>query len=308
MRQRPPETVARRSATSWLPTLLLVALALGGVCFLAYATAMAAAGGLGWGYDFSAYYDAAIRLAATGSPYQPETLSGPFRPGPADLYLYGPIPALLVSPLTVFSEAQAAPVWAALRGILLVLTCALMPVSRNVRLATLGVAGLSEPIIHDLILGNVSLVVTFCSVVLWRWLDRPLGSASLAFSLLIRPTMAIVDVWWLLRRQWRPVVWTGVALIVLFVVSLPFVGLGSWFDYVTLLRNLTGLTGVPANVDLASAALSLGLPDWAVTGALFVGYALAAVAVVLSLRRDTELSFIVTISASLLLSPLLWDH
>src|SRR5687768_18283081 len=53
----------------------------------------------GWAYDFHAYFDAALRLIATGTPYQAETLSGPFRPGPFGLYLYTPVPALVFVPL-----------------------------------------------------------------------------------------------------------------------------------------------------------------------------------------------------------------
>ena len=42
--------------------------------------------------------------------------------------------------------------------------------------------------------------------------------------------------------------------------------------------------------------------------ALFLSYAVAVGALLLSLRRDRELSYVVTLMATLLLSPLLWDH
>src|SRR5687768_9973463 len=163
----------------------------------------------GWAYDFHAYFDAALRLIATGSPYQAETLSGPFRPGPFGLYLYSPVPALLFVPLTGLDEAAAINVWMALRVGLLVLTCMLMPVSRAIRLGMLGIAGLSMPVLFDLNLGNISLIVTFCAVVVWRYLDRPLGSIALAASLTMRPAMALIGAWWLMRGRWRPVLWTG---------------------------------------------------------------------------------------------------
>jgi hypothetical protein len=41
---------------------------------------------------------------------------------------------------------------------------------------------------------------------------------------------------------------------------------------------------------------------------LLAGYAIAIGAVIASLRRDREVSFMVTLGATLLLSPLLWDH
>ena len=40
----------------------------------------------------------------------------------------------------------------------------------------------------------------------------------------------------------------------------------------------------------------------------WAGYAIATLAVLFSLRRDRELSYVVTLMATVLLSPLLWDH
>jgi hypothetical protein len=42
--------------------------------------------------------------------------------------------------------------------------------------------------------------------------------------------------------------------------------------------------------------------------ALYAGFAVAAGAMLLSLRYDRQTGFMVTIGATLLLSPLLWDH
>jgi hypothetical protein len=262
----------------------------------------------GWAYDFHAYYDAALRLIATGTPYQAETLGGPFRPGPFGLYLYSPVPALLFVPLTSLGVQTGVVAWLTLRVGLLVAACALMPVPRAVRLATLGIAGLSAPVLFDLNLGNVSLIVTFCAVVVWRYLDRPIGSIALAVSLTMRPTMALIGGWWLLRGLWRPVLWTAVAGLAILVATLPFVGIERWLELVTVLRNVSNVTGVRANVDLGSSVLLMGGPAWLAQVALYAGYAIAAGAVVLSLRRDRELSFVVTVMATLLLSPLLWDH
>jgi hypothetical protein len=262
----------------------------------------------GWAYDFYAYYDAALRLIATGSPYQAETLSAPFRPGPFGLYLYSPPLALLFVPLTYVGENAATVIWLVLRLAVLVLTCALMPVPRPIRLAMFGIAALSAPVLFDLDLGNVSLIVTFLGVLAWRWLDKPAGSIALAISLTVRPTMGLICGWWLLRGVWRPVLWTVMTFAVLVAVTLPFVGVERWFEYVTVLRNVSNVTGVRSNVDLGSAVLLFGGPAALAPMALFAGYALAIGAMLVSLRRDRELSYVVTVMATLLLAPLLWDH
>ena len=85
-----------------------------------------------------------------------------------------------------------------------------------------------------------------------------MGSVALAVSLTIRPTMGIVCAWWLLRGLWRPVAWTAIAFAVLVALTLPFVGLERWFEYVTVLRNVGDVTGVNRNFDFGSTVLLFG--------------------------------------------------
>jgi hypothetical protein len=127
-------------------------------------------------------------------------------------------------------------------------------------------------------------------------------------SVLLRPTMAVIAGWWLLRRQLAAAIAAAATLVVSVLVTLPFVGLQGWFDFVTVLRNLSNVTGVPRNFDMASLALNLGAPPWFVTATLFAAYAIGGLAILLSLRRDREVGFVVSIGATLLLSPLLWNH
>ena len=262
----------------------------------------------GWGYDFAAYYDAAARIQTTGSPYQHATLSGPFHPGPGGLYLYAPTLAVLLQPMTGLPFDVATILWLAFRLALLVATCVLMPVSLPIRLATFGVMAITPPILEDMNLGNVSLIVTFLAVLVWRFGDRPPAGFALAAAILLRPTMAAIGLSRLLARHFGFVVWTGAGLAFLVVVTLPFVGVKGWFDYVTVLRNISDVTGVKRNFDVASLALSMGAPSWLVTGLLVSGYAIAIGAILVSLRRDGEVQFAVALGASLLLTPLLWNH
>jgi hypothetical protein len=265
-------------------------------------------GSSAWAYDFAAYHAAVERLVATGSPYQASTLAGPFNAGPAGLYLYSPLPAVVLLPLAGLALNDAAVVFLALKLAALVASCALMPVSRVVRLAVLAVACISAPVLQDLNLGNASLIVTLLAVVSWRYLDRPAGSAAVTAALAVRPTMGLFLGWWLLRGRLRPLFWAAAVAAALFLASLPFVGLRSWTDYVTLLGNLSGFEGVYRNFALDAVLSRLGIAAPVAMAALFATYAIAAGAVVLSLRRDRELSFVVTLGATLLISPLLWDH
>ena len=262
----------------------------------------------GWGYDYRAYADAAERLSETGSLYQAETLEGPYRPGPYGLYMYAPPLGIAISPLASAEPDGAIVIWFLLHGLALAGACALLPVDRWVKLAVFGVAALSLVVLRDFILGNVSVLLLLPLAAAWRWLDQPAGAIAQALAMAVRPALGLLLVWQLLRRQWHAVAWTIGAGLVLVAVSLPFVGVEGYGDYITVLRHLGGVTGVEKNNDLGSTLIALGLDDSVANVALFAGYALGIAAIILSLRRDRELGFVVTAGASLLLSPLLWDH
>lgn len=222
--------------------------------------------------------------------------------------MYSPVLAALFVPLTAISEPAAVIVWLALRVAALGLTCALMPIQRRHRATLFGVALLSVPVLRDLELGNVSLLVTLLAVVMWRWLDRPAAGIALAVSLTVRPTMALIGAWWLLRGVWRPVAVTAAVGLVVVLASLVWLRPEVWLQYPTVLGNVRDVMGVPNNLDLGSTVLMLGGQPWLAQLALYAGYAFAIGAVLLSLRRDRELSYVVTVMAALILSPLLWDH
>jgi hypothetical protein len=224
------------------------------------------------------------------------------------MYLYSPVPAVAFIPMTAVSAETAALVWLALRLMALVAGCALMPVSRRVRVAAFGIAALSFPVLYDLNLGNVSIVVTFLTICAWRALDSPAGGAAMALASLLRPTTAIVGLAWLVSRSWRPLAGAVVVGLGLIALTLPLVGLAGWVDYAALLRNVSDVTGLDKNVDLGSAVLRLGLPAQMAPTAFVAGAILAIAAVIIAARRDRELGFVVASVAGLLLVPLLWAH
>ena len=262
----------------------------------------------GWGYDLEAYLLAAQRLAHGASIYLPQTLDGPFQPGPFGLYLYAPPLAVGMLPFTALSASAATTIWFALRAALLVGAIYLMPVRRWIRLLVFVLAVVSEPVLTDLNLGNVSVIVMGLSIVAWRYLDRPPNAVAVAAVMAVRPTFGLFLIWWLLRRRWRQVLVCLAAGVALIVVSLPFVGPSAYADYLRLVRNLSDVTGVAHNLDLGSTVARLGLAGTPATVALVAGYAAAVAAVLLSLRRDREVSFMVTLGATLLVSPILQDH
>ncbi len=262
----------------------------------------------GWGFDFEAYLAASGRLARGDPIYQPYSLAGPFRPGPYGLYLYPPPLAVAALPFTRLSIPAAEILWYLVRVGLLMVGCAAMPVRPTVRCLIFAVAAITSPVLVDMNLGNVSVLVTVILAFVWRGLDRPSGSVALALGMCLRPTLGLVLGWYALRRRWWPVLWTLAAGIMVLLLTLPIVGIDGYRDYVTVLRNMSDITGQANNLDLGSTILRSGAGPLAASMALYGGYALAIGTMLFSLRYDRETSFMVTIGATLLLAPLLWDH
>jgi hypothetical protein len=261
-----------------------------------------------YGYDFLAYLDAAERVLATGSPYQPETIDGPFQPGPGGLYLYPPPLAASLIPLTPLDRMFAIDVWLVGRLVALVVACALMPVATWIRGAALLGASVCLAIRLDLAIGNVSLLLLLPMVIAWRWPAKWPGGLALASMILVRPTFGVVLVDRLARARFRVVLHTVLIALGIAIATLVVVSPVAYPEYVRVLGNLTGLAGIPRNADLASLGLRLGLSPAVSQAMQLLGYGLAIGAMLIALRRDAEGGLIVAFCATLLLSPLLWVH
>ena len=196
-------------------------------------------------------------------------------------------------------------IWWVAQMVALLLACALMPVSLVLRGFAFAVVAFSLPGIKEPILGNVTLLLLPLLVAAWRWMDRPIASIAYAVSASVRPGVGIFLLWQLLRRQWRAAAWTVVAGLVLIVLSLPFVGVDGYRDYLAVLSNLRPPGIASENQDLGATVIAFGAADLAGL-ARILSVVMASAAIIWSLRRDREISFMVTVSASLLMVPLLW--
>jgi alpha-1,2-mannosyltransferase len=266
-------------------------------------------GSAGFGYDFAAYDSAARRLAVGEPLYLPDTPARYAAGQYEGLYLYPPPLAIALIPLTVLPPETATMVWMLLRVAMLVGACAILPVAGWIRAATFAVACISYPVLFDLNLGNISLVIVALAAVAWRWMDRPVAAFAHASLVAVRFPFGIFFVEWLVERRWRAIAWTIGAGLALIALSLPIVGIGTYLDYVTILRDLPDISTGPHNLSLKSFALAVGAPE-AVAGLLnLVGYAAGLAAIVYAgLRRDRATAFVVTATTTLLVAPFIHPH
>jgi hypothetical protein len=263
----------------------------------------------GFGYDYLAYDGAARRIAAGEPLYLPGTVAAYAEGRYEGLYLYPPPVAIALTPLTILTESAATLAWMLFRLALLVGGCLTLPVSWRARLGTLGVAGVSFPVLFDLNIGNVSIVVLALSVIAWRWMDRPAAALAHAALAVIRFPFLVFGVLFLIRGNWRVLGWTIAAGLALVAIAMPVVGVGTYVDYITILRGLPDITSGPHNLSFASTARELGLPEvLAVLGSL-ASYLIGLAAVVYAARRrDASTAFLVTALATLLVAPFIHPH
>jgi alpha-1,2-mannosyltransferase len=287
---------------------MVVAIALAAVGVLVVAIALPIfLAGAGWAFDFTTYFDAASRIRDGLSPYLPVNLAGPFTQGP-QWYVYAPVLSALVVPLTGLTLHAASLLWAAATTALTALACALLPAQPWVRLATFGVTLLSVAFLSDLNLGSVNALLLCCLVLAWR---RPVGLSSglsMALALSIRPYLGAVVVGWALWRRWPAIVWTALGGLVLLLGTILVAGPGSFVDFFRLLTNVR-FAGAPHNGALVGVLDAAGLTGpWLVAGTI-IAIAIGLGAVFLArLRGDADITFAVAVGASIIASPVIWDH
>lgn len=266
-------------------------------------------GSFGFSYDFAAYELAARRLV-DGGPLYPAGVAEAYNSGAYEnLYLYAPPLAVAMMPVGALEHGAADLAWLWLRVGLLIAGCLALPVSLAIRLAVLGVAGLSFPVLYDLNLGNLSIILMVGSALIWRFRERPLACAVLAAMLAVRYSFALVLVEMAMSRRWRLLAWTVAAGVVIAALTLPVVGITGWFAYLDVLTGLRDVTSGEHNLNLADTAVAIGLP--ASLRPLFVAVSIgtALVATIVAVRSgDRERSVVVALTGTLLFWPFLHPH
>jgi hypothetical protein len=283
----------------WLPPFAVAAFAIGTALILAVA---------GWtlGYDFQAYVGAAHRLLDGARLYDPAvSVAGGFA-----IYLYPPPFAVAMLPFALLPATVGLWLWLAGLVAAFLAGVALLPVRRDVRWTIVLLAGLSWPFLYSVKLGQVGPLLFLAFAAGWRALDRPwpLG-AAIATGALVKVQPALLLVWALATGRRRAVVAGVAVLAAAAVVVTPFVRFGSWGDYVELLRRVSTPVTTPHNFTPGAVAYQLGVPEGA-AGIIQLGtFGLTlAITAWAWLRTDAESSYLTTVVATQLLSPLLWDH
>lgn len=255
-----------------------------------------------------------VRLYADGFP---KPLDGPALP-----FTYPPIAAVLFSLLAVVPWSAAVLVWTGVGLALLTVVC--LATARHVHgvggravLVGLGVAAGSlvlEPVRETLDFGQINLllmglVALDCLLPKTKWPRGLLIGVAAAIKL----TPAIFVLFFLPRRQWKPVV-TAFASFVGFglagFVAAPTDTKQYWFEALLDPGRVGGLAYV-GNQSLRGLVHRLGLTglaETAVWGLLSLG-AVALVWVAVARAKDDHVAALLAVAVGgLLVSPVSWSH
>ena len=187
------------------------------------------------GVDFALYRDSTFRWLTGGPFYEPYQLAGPYEIRAGDI-LYPPVALWLFAPFAI-AAAPAAPT----------LSAAIATVAWW--LIPLGVTAWAiwklqpRPLVWPLL----ALCATNPTTLLKTWTGNPVlwSMAALALAVvgptrltapfvLLKPSLAPFALFGIRRRSW----WAGAAVLAL--LSVPFLFLGMWADWVQTLQNSRG--------------------------------------------------------------------
>ncbi len=291
-------------------------------------------GRIQWGYDFSAYWQAAGRLLTSLSPYSAEQLAGPYGPQQQFLYLYPPPLAAAVTPLAaLFPDYRAAAwIWTGIGAAILVWAVAALWRAEGLgdrfpllagrgRWLLLAGAFAFPPVVGELVMGNVHLLLLGLLTVAWlgvrRGTTRGEWAAGLAVGVAatIKVFPALLLLWFLLTRRPRAAVGVVVGAVVAALVALPLTGIQPWLDYPAVLLNLsapTDTTDTLAPTVWLAGSIGFAAARVVVTAAcllLLVGVSIAARRDLPSSREPTlARSFGAAVLLSLLVAPAMYHH
>ena len=287
-----------------LPRAVLPIAAIVSVVLFAGATLAVAGDTLG--FDYLAYHVAARRVLEGQPLYDMgfEAIKG------WGLFYYPPLFLPFILPFGLLDPTFATWLWVAVILAAFFIGVTILPVSRTIKWLIVLLAGLSWPFVYAVKLGQVGPLLFLTFAVGWRWMDNParLGlSAAVGTAIKMQP--ALILVWAVLTRRRRAAVIGVITLVVLSVVATLITGLASWGDFMTLMRQVVDPVRTERNMTPGAVLFRLGV-DSDIAGALQVVSTVIVVVVVVvaALRATAEASYLVAVTASQLLSPVLWDH
>lgn len=261
-----------------------------------------ATGSAGWALR-EAFLPAADAVAEGESPYPASADDPSLARGTA--YVYPPVLAQLLIPLTAVPETVAVVAFALLLIGAAAGTLALLGVTDW---RCYGVAFLWPPVLSAVHVENITLLMALAAALVWRFRERLAGGVSLGVSLAVKPLLWPLAPWLLATRAHAALVAGAVAGALLALGSWAAIGFAGLLEYEELLRRL-GDEMDEWGYSVYALALDLGAGEtlarllW---GALALGLLAASYAI--ARRGDPRRGFVLAVAAVIACSPVVWLH
>jgi len=278
---------------------------------------LVAINGRAWAYDFSAYWLAAVRIVTHQPLYSAAQLVGPFPPQERFAYLYPPFLAVVLSPLVSVFDSYAAAmwIWAGLELAVFVIAVTLLARHHRLPLASvlvlLALTLCLPQVALELVLGNVHLILAGLLLAAWIGIDsdshRGRAGAGVAIGLatVIKIFPGVLIVWLILTRRFDAAVVAIATSLACLVLTVPVVGLQSWYDSVIMLAHIT-----PPVESFSSIAPTTILSDLVGLGPariVLVGTCLIAMAWAVT-RKSTAVGYSTATMVAIVAVPTLYQH
>jgi hypothetical protein len=270
-----------------------------------------------WGYDFAAYWQAGNRILGGEPLYAAFQTAGPYSPQQAQLYLYPPFLAAVVTPMSAAFDDYRVANWLWAAGGATILVLVVLGLSRRFGLPDrdallLLIASFAfAPVVGELVMGNVHLQILGLLAGSWLLLDRGdrrgalAAGALIGIATLIKVFPGLLILWLLLTGRFQAALAAIVTMLFLVVATIPLTGIEPWFAYPTVLLNL-GAPVDPRDV----LAPAVWLADWipSIVAKGIVAIIGLGIVVWATRRRDEPVSFAVAVAVSILVAPALYQH
>jgi hypothetical protein len=279
-----------------------------------WANSVRSVGGLAVPYDFAVFLRASEAVRRGESPYVDAAVVAEGEPAP---YVYPPVLALLVTPLTLLPETVRG---SSTPGILFTLVLIASTVGALIALAVgdwrCYVVALLYPVtLENFEYGAIGPVLALLVALGWRYRDRMSGvGAAIGAAVVLKVFLWPLVVWLAVTRRWRGAAIAAVGAVCLALGSWAVIGFRGITEYPSLLRRLSD---VEAESSYSAFALlrTADVPDIAARGLVVAACAGLLVLAWRAARaphsnpaeRDRR-SLTFALAAAFVLTPILWLH
>jgi Glycosyltransferase family 87 len=294
-------------------------------------------GGRTWHHDFSVFYTSAIAIRRNLDPYTidlvPLGRSLRMTIWPLIHTTDTPTALLLFMPFSRLAPETAHSIWIALNFVALIAALIILIRPKysglDLRMAILiaAIALLYAPVTENLIFSQRQFLILLLLVLMMRSLERGREATAgllLAVAVAYRVFPVLIAGYFVMRRQWRPLIYLSIGLAIIGLVTVAGMGLPLCFNFLRGMQLAMTATSDPADVAIRGLIIrcfSYGFGDHLTSGMeiaqrvtiIIAQLTILALAIIPTVRSAHKSgfdlrTFCLWVAATVVLSPLSWIH